>query len=182
MLMSATLHGRFDAEIDFVGDFMFGNGISNDDPNSNRHMLIELCSKLDLQIANTYFSHDVSQQITYFDLHASPNSDMTPLNFAQIDFVLIDRLWMYSIKDVWSDHHLPLQSHHFPVICDLEVEVPKQWKKNRKKSHDIEMLKDEKIARNFASCFVNRFQILHELQDGAYDDVDSANQLINDAI
>ena len=130
---NARLYGRFDVEIDIVGDFIFGNGTSHDDPSSNRHMLIELSSNLDLQIANTYFSHDVSQQGTYFDLHASSNSDMTPFNFAQIDFVLIDRLWMHSIKDVCSDHHLPLQSYHFLLICDLEVEVPKQCKKNRKK-------------------------------------------------
>ena len=65
---------------------------------------------------------------------------MAPISyhtFAQLDFCLIQREWQHSVLDVFSDRFEAISSHHFLVVADFVIDVPKTERRESKSSRDI---------------------------------------------
>ena len=56
---------------------------------------------------------------------SSPVDELTAAHFGQIDFVLVQRAWLGTVRQLYSDKNMALASHHFAVIADLQMAVPK---------------------------------------------------------
>ena len=52
--LNARIHPRQIGEEDYFGDFCSGRPLFDDDPLSNRQLLLELCATNNLQVANAF--------------------------------------------------------------------------------------------------------------------------------
>ena len=55
---------------------------------------------------------------------SSPVDELTATHFGQIDFALVQRAWLGTVRQLYSDMNMAA-SHHFAVIADLQIAVPK---------------------------------------------------------
>ena len=93
---------------------------------SNRQLLLELCEALDLVVGNTFCVQPPSRQVTVYNVGSNPCSALIPANFGQIDFILTNTDWLHVLQDVASCMDMALASHHFPIIVQLDVAIPKR--------------------------------------------------------
>ena len=56
---------------------------------------------------------------------SSPAATLNSTNFGQIDFLLVGTEWLHKISGVASCMDMPLASHHFPVIAEIDVDLPR---------------------------------------------------------
>ena len=66
--LNARLYTRLPGEESYIGPYFFKNQFKECNSKMNRFLLIELCCKYDLQIANSYFSKTPEDTVTYFDI------------------------------------------------------------------------------------------------------------------
>ena len=92
---------------------------------SNRSLLLELCHAHDLAVANTFMEQPACRQVTVYNVGSSPVDELTAAHSGQIDFVLVQRAWLGTVRQLYSDMNMALASHHFAVIADLQIAVPK---------------------------------------------------------
>ena len=152
--LNARLHKRLAGEEERVGEFVFGNPRQVLKEGSNRELLIEMCVALDLVIANTLQAADPQQQVTYYELGASPHSELTPNSFAVLDYILVPRGMESILGPVLSDRTAALASHHFLVSCLAKAAVKKDRRQGRKQvRRSRAALGDEDVAEAFAKAF-----------------------------
>ena len=151
---NARLHRRNPDEEDFIGPYVFGNLNASFDAESNRELLLEQCRALEYRIGNTFFNHDPQHQVTYYDLAASPMQDISYPTFAQLDFLLMPLCWSHLLLDIRSKRTLALHSHHFIVISEVEVCIPKKEHTHRPAKYDLSTLKMQLHRRVFARLFL----------------------------
>ena len=60
-----------------------------------------------------------------YNVGSSLAATLNSANFGQIDFLLVGREWLHKISSVASCMDMPLASHHFPVIAEIDVDLPK---------------------------------------------------------
>ena len=60
-----------------------------------------------------------------YNVGSSPAATLNSTNFGQIDFLLVGREWWHKILSVASCMDMSLASHHFPIIAEIDVELPK---------------------------------------------------------
>ena len=121
---NSRLYCRFAGEEEFIGDYaFFNNGYPK--ANSNRYLLAELCISNDLLIANTFFDRFPENLVTYRELATQPMETISPSKFAQLNFVLCEQQWKHKVIDIETWRTLSLASHHFPLLCRLDVDIPK---------------------------------------------------------
>ena len=63
---SARLHRHFDSDPTCIGPHVFGCSAAEENPQSNRSLLLQLCETFDFVVANTMFDHEASKQVTVF--------------------------------------------------------------------------------------------------------------------
>ena len=122
---NARLHKMHAGESHLIGPHIFGNKNAYFNAESNRSLLLEMCEALGLFVANTGFDLPVEKQVTVYNVGSSPAATLNSTNFGQIDFLLVGREWWYKILSVASCMDMSLASHHFPIIAEIDVELPK---------------------------------------------------------
>ena len=125
---NARLHTRFATEDHRFGEHIFGDSQAEPHPESSWQLLLELCEALDLVVGNTFFAQPPSRQVTVFNVGSNPNSALIPANFGQRNFILTHKDWLHVLQDVAScmDIDMALASHHFPIIVQLDIAIPKR--------------------------------------------------------
>ena len=73
----------------------------------------------------TGFDLPVEKLVTVYNVGSSPAATLNSTNFGQIDFLLVGREWWHKILSVASCMDMSLASHHFPIIAEIDVELPK---------------------------------------------------------
>ena len=132
---NARLHAKLDSDPYFIGPHMFGDGRANFDTDSNRSLLLELCECCRLIVGNTFFPQPANKQVTYYNIGAQPSSEIIPANFGQLDFLLVQHDWLACVSQLYSCMDVPLASHHFLVIAELTIQVPKRNTRNHSDSY-----------------------------------------------
>ena len=91
-------------EEDIIGPCVFGGMRKSDDPLANRSLLIQLCERHHLEIANTYFEHEPARKVTYHEWGMQAvDFDITCKKFAQFDFFLVEDKHIGCFEDIYSD-------------------------------------------------------------------------------
>ena len=150
---NARLHYRQNGEEDVMGPTVFGNPNKILASTSNRELLVELCRSLDAYLANTFSGRAPEQLATYRDIGAPALAATTYEHFAQLDHVVVPCMWQSGITDVRVERDALLQSHHYMVAVDLDVQIPKRPSTARNKM-DIGSLGDEVMASRFNAVFL----------------------------
>ena len=146
---NARLHTRFATEEHRLGEYIFGYTSAEPHPESNRQLLLELCEALDLVVGNTFFAQPPSRQVTVYNVGSNPCSALIPANFGQIDFILTNMDWLHVIQDVASCMDMALASHHFPIIVQLDVAIPKRVAQPRVHQFDVASLESHVVGNRF---------------------------------
>ena len=145
----------------YIGPHALLNPVQRITPQMNRYLLLEFCAAEDMQIANTFFEHDLEDTVTYYDVGTAASAVASPEGFAQLDVALVTRLWKDHVLDVRSQRKAPISSHHFLTMMRFSVEIPKTSKKTRSPELEYSALQDKDTAWKFA----NRFHSLCQSDD-----------------
>ena len=115
----ARLHTKIGQYELCIGQDIFGRGFNFLQNNAssqfleNRSLFVEFCIAHDLQIGNTLFQKDASQQVIFREAGIWNGPPWPPENFAQLDFVLVPERWKNSFLDVHSRLDFFIDSDHF---------------------------------------------------------------------
>ena len=112
-------------ESHLIGPHIFGNKNAYFNADSNRSLLLEMCESPGLFVANAGFNLPLAKQVTVYNVGSSPAATLNSTNFGQIDFLLVGREWWQKNLSVASCMDMSLASHHFPIIAEIDVELPK---------------------------------------------------------
>ena len=158
---NARLHTRFATEEHRLGEYIFGYTSAEPHPESNRQLLLELCEALDLVVGNTFFAQPPSRQVTVYNVGSNPCSALIPANFGQINFILTNTDWLHVLQDVASCMDMALASHHFPIIVQLDVAIPKRVAQPRVHQFDVASLESHVVGNRFRELFQSEMESLH---------------------
>ena len=86
-------------------------------------MLIE--NKCITQCVIKNFRPTKEKQVTVYNVGSSPAATLNSTNFGRIDFFFVEREWWHQILSVAPCMDMSLAAHHFPVIAEIDVELPK---------------------------------------------------------
>ena len=111
-----------------------------DDPFSNRSLLLELCATHNLCLANSFFEYPVKKLATHRNRGVPVMKDIRYPDFAQLDYLVIFQEQLDRVIDICTDRERHIQSHHFILSATLEVHLEKVEKRHRKKKVDYEKL------------------------------------------
>ena len=105
--MNARIHKTLDEEADSrcLGPYVFGKTSTHVDAQSNRSLLLELCHAHDLAVANTFMGKRVDE--------------LTVAHFGKIGFVSVQRAWLGTVRQLYSDMSMALAITSFPRDCGL---------------------------------------------------------------
>ena len=180
--LNARLHFRTASEYSIIGQHVFGDSSSSLSASINCNLRLEVCSNLNLCIANTFFQHCPESTVTYWGISYTPLANITTRAFAQLDFCIAQQYWIDSIQDVYSDRLAALSSHHFLLISRVRIEIPKTLPRERVAFSDHQACHVVDTALSFASD-VDRY--MQQLDANAWlDDHDpcSLNNSLNSAL
>ena len=154
---NARLHTRFATEEHRLGEYIFGYTSAEHHPESNRQLLLELCEALDLVVGNTFFAQPPGRQ---YNVGSNPCFALIPANFGQIDFILPNTDWLHVLQDVASCMEMALASHHFPIIVQLDVAIPKRVAQPRVHQFDVAHLESHVVGNRFRELFQSEMESL----------------------
>ena len=174
--LNARLHKRLPGEEVHMGEFMYGNPNATLRPGSNRDLLMEACVSLDLVIANTLHEVPPREQVTFFAVGAAHDSELTPQNFATLDYILLPRVLQQCVGPVRSDVGAALGSHHFLIQATLAMTVAPTLAKQRPSKRDVAALKRPDVAKDFSEAFAEELASRPRA-----DNVNAASQAMCDA-
>ena len=120
---NAGLHKMHAGESHLIGPHIFGNKNAYFNADSNRSLLLDMCESPGLFVANAGFY--LAKQVPVHNVGSSPAATLNSTNFGQIDFLLVGREWWQKKLSVASCMDMSLASHHFPIIAEIDVELPK---------------------------------------------------------
>ena len=94
------------------------------------------------------------EQVTFFAVGAAHDSELTPNNFATLDYILLPRVLQQYVGPVRSDVNAALASHHFLIQAALQITVaPTLAKQCSSKRRDVAALKRPDVAKDFGEAF-----------------------------
>ena len=96
-----------------------------------------------------------------YNVGSNPCSALIPANFGQIDFLLTNTDWLHVIQDVASCMDMALASHHFPIIVQLDVTIPKRVAQPRVHQFDVACLESHVVGNRFRGLFQSEMESLH---------------------
>ena len=82
-------------------------------PTLNRFLLLELCAACKFKIGNTIFDNLPKETVTYYAVGASPQSQITPNTFAQLDVFLIPEATPQEVQSIKSHMHFAIPFRRF---------------------------------------------------------------------
>ena len=112
-------------ESHLIGPHTFGNKNAHFNAESNINLFLEMCETLGLFVANTGFELSVGKQVTVYNVGSSPAATLNSTNFGQLDFLPVGGEWWHKISTVASCMDVSLAPHHFPLIAEIGVDLPK---------------------------------------------------------
>ena len=164
---NARLHGRLDSDPESIGMHIFRDGPRVHEPDCSRSLLLELCQCCRLSIANTFFNEPPQRQVTCYSEGASPNSELTPKNFGEIDLSLISHDWLPHVSQLFSCMELPLATHHFLLLAKMHIHVPEMSRTEKHSTcKQVLALQGSDISNAFAHAFDEEMQQRSKLHDG----------------
>ena len=143
----------------YFGEHVFGDASSLLKLGTNRELLLELCSSLDLAVANTFFDNSVEESVTFRSVGASPTDIVDTRNFAQLDLLLIPHGCMHNVIDIRSNRKEALASHHYLVTARIAVNLATDF--GSQASHKLVAKRFDRMAlkdRSISSAFVELFK------------------------
>ncbi|XP_065319948.1 uncharacterized protein LOC135927702 [Gordionus sp. m RMFG-2023] len=168
--------GDFNAKvgkIDIKNHISLGSGTLNIKSDIGGKLLLKLCHKLDLRIANTFFEHSDKREIyTYF----SPTYN----TWSQIDYFICNRSTMSWIKNIKVLHQVLFNSDHKIIDCSMVID-PKIWHMKKKRNGkslskrpklDIEALNDHNIKTEY----------IKQIRNNSHKFIDHTNNLSSDTL
>ena len=100
--LNSRLHKRLPGEERFIGGYVFGDRGINLELNSNRKVLLEFCAAHDIFVANTFFNHPVSKQVTFRNVVTQHGTPFSPGGYAHLDLFLARCCDSDAVLDIWS--------------------------------------------------------------------------------
>ena len=79
----------------------------------------------------------------------------------QIDFYPYQHGWRHVLQDVASCMDMALASHHFPIIVQLDVAIPKRVAQPRAHQFDVASLESHVVGNRFRELFQSEMESLH---------------------
>ena len=104
-------------------------------------------------IANTFFQLPIDELVTCYNVGQFESENISWQSHSQIDFALCSKDWMHCVQDVRSDRRWPLASHHYPLVMELDINVPKQKRANSRQHAAVSSLATPATANRFAALF-----------------------------
>ena len=170
--LNARLIRRIPGEESYLGEHIFGDSEANLQLGSNRELLLELCSLLDLAVTNTYFEHAAEHQATFRSICTAPGAPVNAKCFAQLDFLLVPQGCLHKVLDVRSDMTEALASHHFLVLAEVAQNFDKPLVKCPCAQIDRASLRNLSIRNSFQALFEESLQPkVREKHSGSLDSV-----------
>ena len=157
-----------------------GSRVFEDDPLSNRSLLIELCATHQLCLANSFHEHGLENLVTYRDLGVPPLKTCEYPDFAQLDYLVIPQEQLDRVLDISSDRSRHIRSQHFILHATLEVHLEKEEKDSKKKAFDLEEIDEEvfreKMLEKLPDVVPNDSSVAYEVLVASFHD--SAHELL----
>jgi len=176
---NARLQKCLPGEEEYIGEFVFGNSAAHLDLNSNRELLLQFCASNSMFVANTVFSHEPEEQITFRNVGKPLGTPFSSASHNVLDYFLVGHSHRQGILDVRSLTKEPLASHHYAVVAKLaqDLVVGSLSKNYLRTKRDLSNLKSNQVHRDFC----NEFETLLSNQAPTQGDVDQLCSVINDA-
>ena len=174
--LNARLHHQRTGEENIIGPYAFGNREAQEDPLANRSLLLEFCELWSMCVANSFFPQPPEKLVTYFDLGASPASEVNHRNFAQLDLLLLPQSWRWCVDYCGSEKSIGFSSHHFLVEAHLLMTVERNPPSSSAGTVDLNALQSCEIRRRFVNALTSRLPTL-----ASQTSVDEASRGINNA-
>ena len=152
--LNARLHIRLPGEEDLIGDFVYETGRAATERNSNRELLVELCTSHSLAIVNTFLNVPIESRVTYRNLGVPPMEAVTPGRFGQLDVLLTPQQDLHQVTDVRSYRSEPLASQHFVVIAEIDGALPPREPGMPRVRIDRDALKIPAVGQTFRDQFL----------------------------
>ena len=172
--LNSRLYSRPALEHDVIGPHLFGDDSISFNADNNRQLLIEVCNALNLCIAKTFFEHPPDSTVTFWAIGGKPLAPVSVRSFAKLDFCVVQKDWLSAIEDVYSDRTIALSSHHFIVISNVHIDIPKTLLRQRSKRPDYSRCRDPDMALSFASEVHHWMQ---QLDSNAWIDMNDPNSI-----
>ena len=116
--LNARLHAKRNGEEEILGDNVFGNPLAAEYPLSNRSLLMQLCVRHHLVLADTVLDHELERTVTYHKWGVQPiDTDITCKKLAQLDLFPIGVQDIGNIQDVCADQSVGIASYHFLILA-----------------------------------------------------------------
>ena len=140
---NSQIHYQGAGEDSMVGPYGYGNSCAAYDPESNRSMLIELCTEFPSLLANSWFEPGRDGVVTYrnFGIDAAAEA-LRHQDFAQLDFIVMEANSFDYLQNVYVDRSAGLRSQHFLLVGVFEVSIDK-IEKNKRLRLDMALLENE---------------------------------------
>ena len=107
------MYRQLAGESRFIGPHVFSNACSSIPSDANRNLLLELCTSLDMAVANAFFGRPAEQLATCQNMGQQRTNTVDWISHSQIDFLLCQVDWQDVIKNICVDRIAALASHHF---------------------------------------------------------------------
>ena len=101
------------------------------------------------------------KKVSYRGLKTKPTDDVAIGYFSQLDYVLCRAGLFNSIVDISTDRGIALNSHHFILVLDLNMEFEKQQQHSKPKVN-LSSLSDEGMHGKFTDVF-SRYKKEHRM-------------------
>ena len=100
--LNSRIYQRLATEGDNIGEHYYKAKCQNMHEKLNRFLLLGMMQQHGLQLANSYFQHDLEETITYRDFGVPLHSikEANPNRLAQLDIMLVPSTWLQKVKDV----------------------------------------------------------------------------------
>ena len=126
--------------------------------NQNGHLLVDYSQECNLLITNTHFEKRKGKLWTYL-------SDMTGTK-SQIDYIMVNRKWKNSIKDVEAFNNFSsIGSDHRVLTAKIKLSFRVTPARRKETRYDWNVLRDPDLSNQFSVEVKNRYSVLSSSTD-----------------
>ena len=166
-MFAGDFNAKIGKEIEAYGPAI-GKESLHENCNENGIRLVSFCIANNLMIGGTFFPHKTIHKHTW----KSPDNR----TYNQIDHILISRKHRSTLQDVRSLRSLDCNTDHYLIRAKIKAKLctKKSLPTEKRKTYDVEKLKDNAIRNTFQLKLDNRFQILDMIEEET--EPDTANE------
>ena len=97
-------------------------------------------------VPDTFFERHSERLVTYYDLGATPMEKINLTRYTETDRTLVARDWQDTVVAVNSCREPGLQSHHYLVLIDLVLDIPRRHSCDRYAKREMAALDVPSVA------------------------------------